>query len=78
MRCPAGERRCAGSLRLLVGGRTIGSGRFSLAAGATRTVRIELTRRARRLLADRARVQATLAITHRDGGTQRIRLRLTR
>ena len=70
--------RCAGSLRLRVGGRTVGSGRFSLAAGETRTVRIDLTRRARRLLADRARVRTTLAITYRDGRTQRIRLRLTR
>ena len=78
MRCAAGGRRCAGRLRLRVAGRTVATGRFALEPGTTRTVKVRLNRRARRLLAQRARVKATLVITHRGGRAQRVRLRLTR
>jgi hypothetical protein len=65
-------------VRLKVGGRTIGKGRFTVAAGADGRIRIVLNRKARKLLAQRKRAMATLSIAYGDGRTQRIRLRLTR
>ncbi len=78
VRCSRGAGACAGTLRLRVGERTVGTGRFRIAAGSTRTIRVALTRRARTLLAQRKRANATLTIRYRDGRTQRVRLRLTR
>ncbi len=78
VRCTRGAGACAGTVRLRVGERTVGTGRFRIAAGTTRTIRVALTRRARTLLAQRKRANATLTIRYRDGRTQRVRLRLTR
>jgi hypothetical protein len=65
-------------VRLRVGKRTGGAGRFTVAAGANGTIRVRLNRKARKLLAQRKRAAATLAITYGDGRTQLVRLRLTR
>jgi Bacterial Ig-like domain (group 3) len=78
MRCSDGANACRGAVRLRVGKRTIGTGRFRIAAGDTDTVRVKLNRKARELLAQRKRVRATLAITYADGRTKRVRLDLTR
>ena len=78
VRCSPGANACAGKVRLRVGGRTLGKGRFTVAAGATGSIRVELNRKARKLLARRKRAEATLTIAYGDGRTQRIRLRLTR
>ena len=78
VRCSPGANACAGKVRLRVGGRTLGKGRFTVAAGAAGSIRVELNRRARKLLAQRKRAAATLTIAYGDGRTQRIRLRLTR
>ena len=67
VRCSPGANACAGTVRLRAGGRTIGKGRFTVAAGANGSIRIELNRKARKLLAQRKRVTATLAIAYRDG-----------
>jgi hypothetical protein len=74
----ASASACAGAVRLRVGTRTIGTGRFTVAAGADGTIRVKLNRRARKLLAQRRRAGATLTITYGDGRTQRVRVRLTR
>jgi hypothetical protein len=65
-------------VRLRVGKRTVGTGRFTVTAGANGTIRVKLNRKARKLLAQRKRATATLTITYGDGRTQRVRLRLTR
>ena len=65
-------------MRLRVGKRMVGTGRFNVAAGANGTIRVKLNRKARKLLAQRQRATATLTIAYRDGRTQRVRLRLTR
>jgi hypothetical protein len=79
MSCPEGSSAtCAGAVRLRAGNRTLGTGRFRIAAGATKTIRVKLNRKARRLLAERRRVMTTLTITYNDGRTKRVRLRLTR
>jgi hypothetical protein len=65
-------------VRLRVGNKTVGTGRFRIAAGANGTIRVQLKRNARKLLAQRKRATATLTITYGDGRTQAIRLRLTR
>ncbi|HET9900753.1 MAG TPA: family 16 glycoside hydrolase [Actinomycetes bacterium] len=78
MSCPEGSTTCAGAVRLRAGNRTLGTGRFRVAAGATKTIRVKLNRKARRLLAERRRVMTTLTITYNDGRTKRVRLRLTR
>jgi hypothetical protein len=78
MSCPEGSTTCAGAVRMRVAKKTIGTGRFRVAAGATKTIRVKLNRRARRLLAERRRVMTTLTITYNDGRTKRVRLRLTR
>jgi hypothetical protein len=78
VRCAPGAGACAGTVRLRVAGRTLGTGRFRLAPGANGRIRITLNRKARKLLAQRKRALATLAIDDGDGGTQRIRVRLTR
>ena len=78
VRCREGASACAGAVRLRVGKRTVGAGRFTVAAGARRTIRVQLNRRARKLLTQRKHAAATLTISYRDGRTQRVRLRLTR
>ncbi len=78
MRCSQGVSACRGAVRLRVGKRTLGTGRFRIAAGDTDTIRVRLNRKGRRLLAQRKRADATLTITYRDGRTERVRLRLTR
>ena len=78
MRCSQGANACAGAVRLRVGKRTLGTGRFRIAAGDTDTILVKLNRRARRLLAKHKRAKATLTITYRDGRTERVRLRLMR
>jgi hypothetical protein len=78
MRCSRGANPCAGAVRLRVGERTIGKGRFRIAAGATDTIHVKLNRKARKLLAQRKLVRATLTITYSDGRTKRVRLHLTR
>ena len=78
VRCSRGAEACAGAARLRVGKRTVGTGRFRIAAGAEGTIRVKLNRKGRRLLAQRRRADATLTITYRDGRTERVRLRLTR
>jgi hypothetical protein len=65
-------------VRLRVGRQTLGKGRFRIAAGANGTIRVTLNRKARRLLAQRKRATATLAIAYGDGRTERVRVRLTR
>jgi hypothetical protein len=78
MRCSQGANACRGAVRLRVGKRTVGTGRFRIAAGATDTIRVKLNRKGRRLLARHKRAKATLTITYRDGRKERVRLRLTR
>jgi hypothetical protein len=78
VRCSQGANACAGTVRLRVGRRTIGKGRFRIGAGTNGRIRVKLNRRARKLLAQRKRATATLAIAYRDGRTQRVRVRLTR
>jgi hypothetical protein len=78
VRCSRGANACAGTVRLRVGRRTIGKGRFRIAAGTNGRIRVKLNRKARKLLAQRKRATATLAIAYRDGRTQRVRVRLTR
>jgi invasin-like protein len=53
---------CHGRLLLKAGGRTLGSRSFSLAKGAKSTLEVHLTKSARRLLASRRRLKATLTI----------------
>jgi len=78
VRCSPGANACAGAVRLRVGKRTVGTGRFKVAAGANGTIRVKLNRKARKLLTQRKRARATLTITYGDGRTERVRLRLTR
>ena len=53
VRCSAATAPCTGALRLRSDGRTLGKGRFAVAAGADDTLRITLNRKARQLLAQR-------------------------
>jgi hypothetical protein len=78
VRCAPGTTECAGTVRLRVGGKTLGKGRFTVAAGAKGSIRVELNRKARKLLAQRKRASATLAIAYGDGRTERLPVRLTR
>ncbi|WP_137295368.1 Ig-like domain repeat protein [Nocardioides dongxiaopingii] len=74
---PAGVR-CAGTVELRLDGRLLAAGRVSMAGGRSADVRIRLTPLARRLLADRPRVRATLVVALDGGSTRRVAVRLTR
>ena len=66
MRCAAGGGECAGTVRLRIGGRTVGTGRFTVAAGENGTIRIMLNRKARKALKRSRRSKATLRIAYAD------------
>src|SRR5215207_9503655 len=82
LRCVA-TRRCSGTVRLLRGGRRLGSVRFKATRRRAKTVRVRLNRRGRRLVARAPRrgVRITAQINARDGAgngwrtTTRVRLR---
>ena len=82
LRCVA-TRRCRGTVRLLRGGRTLGTARFTATRRRVKIVRVKLNRRGRRLVARAPRrgVRITAQINARDGAgngwrtTKRIRLR---
>ncbi len=78
VRCSRGANACVGAVRMRVGEQRVGKGAFSVAAGATDTIRVKLNRKARELLALRKRVMTTLTITYEDGRTKEVRLQLTR
>jgi invasion protein IalB len=56
--CPAGGQ-CAGTLALASGKVKVGSARYSVAAGQRATVRIKLSRTARKLIARKRKLTAT-------------------
>ena len=82
VRCVA-TRRCSGNVRLLRGGRSLGTARFKATRRRTKIVRVKLNRRGRRVVAGApARgVRITVQINARDGRgngwrtTKRIRLK---
>ena len=82
LRCVA-TRRCRGTVRLLRGGRTLGTARFTATRRRVKIVRVKLNRRGRRLVARAPRrgVRITVQINARDGAgngwrtTKRIRLK---
>ena len=78
VRCEGDAGTCAGAIRLRAGGKTLGTGRFEIAAGAKRTISVKLNRRARTLLKASRRARVTLTIAYADGRTERVRVRLTR
>ena len=59
LRCRGGGR-CKGVVKLLVRRKLIGKARFSIALGKTKTVRVRLNRRGKKLLARRHRLKAKL------------------
>ena len=63
---------CSGLLRLVKGGRALGSGRYSVAAGRSALVVVRISRSARRSVADARRGVAVTAVA----GAARQRLRL--
>ena len=82
LRCVS-TRRCRGTVRLLRGGRTLGTARFKATRRRVKVVRVRLNRRGRRLVARAPTrgVRITAQINARDGAgngwrtTKRIRLR---
>jgi hypothetical protein len=78
VRCAQGGGDCAGAVRLRIGGKTAGTGRFAVAAGENGTIRIALNRKARKALKKSKRPRATLRIAYADGRTEKLPLRLTR
>jgi hypothetical protein len=74
----AGSRRCTGRVRLNSrGGRsaqaaaTLGSARFAIAAGRTKSVHVRLSRRGRAALRRTGRVRVTLAVASRGHVSRR-------
>jgi hypothetical protein len=61
LRC--GERPCAGRVRIVRRGRTLGSRRYSISAGGRSGVRVHLNARGRRLVRATARLRVVIAIT---------------
>jgi hypothetical protein len=73
LRCVAHDEACRGAVTLRTKAATLGSARFEIAAGATATIKVKLTTKARRTLARlsnrrvaKLQIAATAAI-----GTQR-------
>nr|WP_237448441.1 family 16 glycoside hydrolase [Nocardioides flavescens] len=76
--CPPGGAACTGTVALKVGGKVVGTGSFSVAAGDSAMVKVKLKKRARTLLAKKPRVKGSLVITLADGSTTTTKVRLTR
>jgi hypothetical protein len=58
--CPEDGATCRGRLRLLAGSVLAGTKRYAVLAGATKTVKVGLSRRARRLMRHRGHLRLTL------------------
>ena len=78
--CPRGELRCQVRLRLTAGGRTLGTATATVAGGATRTLRVRLTRSALRTLRHKGSLRVTAVATATDAAgnhaTTRTQIRL--
>ncbi|WP_205471072.1 family 16 glycoside hydrolase [Nocardioides sp. SYSU D00038] len=59
-------------------GKKLGSGRFAVQDRSRGRLKLNLNRQARLQLARKGSVKVVLVVTHRDGTTQRLKLRLTR
>jgi hypothetical protein len=73
VRCTNAKARCAGALRLTVAGTWVGAGKFTVAPGARKTVRIRLTRRVRARLKARGRLKAVATLRVRTAGHRGVR-----
>ena len=77
LRC-AGAATCRGKLTLRRGSKALGSSRFAIPAGKTRTVKVRLNRAGRRALKRARKVKATAVVTTTGGATARRSLTLRR
>ena len=79
--CPrSADKYCRGTLRLRAGKRTLGSKRYSVAAGKAKTVTVRLKKSARRLLnSKKGKMRVTISATSKDasGITRRSSRRVT-
>jgi hypothetical protein len=66
--CPT---RARGSLRLTSGKKTLGKHSFSTRVGKTKTVRVKLSRKARRLVSHRKRLRVTAKASIRPTGARK-------
>lgn len=75
--CPKGAATCAGRLTLKRGATTLGSARYALGAGRTKSVRVTLTTKGRSLMrtSKRVRVRVTVAPSGGAAATKTITLR---
>jgi hypothetical protein len=64
--CPAGSGGCSGTLTLSSAKKTIGSARFTLAAGTSKKVVVKLSAAARKRLAKRGSLKARAVATAKD------------
>jgi hypothetical protein len=64
--CPPAEASCRVALRLRLGGVVVGSATLTVRGGARRTVHVRLTTAARRRLATKHTLKATIVATARD------------
>ncbi|WP_139984519.1 family 16 glycoside hydrolase [Nocardioides litoris] len=70
--------RCSGSVKLMSGGKRIGTAKFSVASGKTGTIKVTLGKKARVLLAKRPQVKANLVVNLDGAGKSTTRVTLKR
>jgi hypothetical protein len=76
--CRYAESRCVGTVRLVQGGKALGSVKISIAGGKAATVKVALNKRARTLLAKRPQVKANLVVALNGAGSSSTKVTLKR